>query len=427
MEQWMKFQQNMNATMHNLKMQIRKLANSVSQLQSARSRNLPSQPILNPKGGSVSTVTLRSGKELQLTPEYNNMLRQTHYLFLLEPSQPRNLKLMRMEINISLLDAIKQIPKYVKFLKELCVHKRNKLKEGAEVGGVLSAHSWNKTSYPKKMQRSLSFLNPCTIGDYTFVDAMLDLGASINVMPASVYKSLNFGVLEPTCVVIQLANRSVVQPVDICEDVLIQVNDLIFPIDFYVLEMEDETSGKRSTLILGRPFLMMARTKIDIHLGTLSMEFGDNLDSTKDHSLYSMDVIDELVEEYNQFDSGNNDMTILCGKEDKPEYSISASIRVTKITRPTVSKGATNAGVYATSQSQDLRKVNIDPISSRPTTIESQYRSGLSNVDPISSRPITANGRHQLGLSNADSIPSRPTTVKSRLQLNHSRPEANRS
>ncbi|RDX67425.1 hypothetical protein CR513_53698, partial [Mucuna pruriens] len=121
----------------------------------------------------------------------------------------------KVEINIPLHDAIKQIPKYAKFLKELI------------------------------------FSVPCTIGDCTFADAMLDLEALINVMPTSIYKSLNFGDLEPTGMTIQLANRSVVQPLGVLEDVLVQVNELIFPADFYVLDMEDETLGKRSTLILG--------------------------------------------------------------------------------------------------------------------------------------------------------------------------------
>ncbi|RDY01490.1 hypothetical protein CR513_15177, partial [Mucuna pruriens] len=61
----------------------------------------------------------------------------------------------------------------------------------------------------------------------TLSNAMLDLGASINVMPTSIYKSLNF------------ANRSVVQPLGVLEDVLVQVNELIFATDFYVLDMED--------------------------------------------------------------------------------------------------------------------------------------------------------------------------------------------
>ncbi|RDX85394.1 hypothetical protein CR513_33429, partial [Mucuna pruriens] len=117
---------------------------------------------------------------------------------------------------------------------------------------------------------------------------------------------------------IQLANRSVVQPLGILEDVLVQVNELIFPTDFYMLDMEDETSGKGSTLILGRPFLMTARTNIDVHAGTLSMEFGDTLvqfntfkamkHPTEDHSLFHIDLIDELVEEYFQLDSHNEDI-----------------------------------------------------------------------------------------------------------------------
>ncbi|RDX98865.1 hypothetical protein CR513_18162, partial [Mucuna pruriens] len=147
---------------------------------------------------------------------------------------------------------------------------------------------------------------------------MLDLGASINVMPASIYRSLNFGDLEPTGMTIQLANRSIVQPLGVLEDVLVQVNELIFPVDFYVLDMEDETSGKESTLILGRPFLMTARTKIDVHVGMLSMEFGDTVvqfnifeamkHPTEDHSLFGIDLLDEIVEEYLQLNSSSEDI-----------------------------------------------------------------------------------------------------------------------
>ncbi|RDY07800.1 Retrovirus-related Pol polyprotein from transposon gypsy, partial [Mucuna pruriens] len=125
-------------------------------------------------------------------------------------------------------------------------------------------------------------------------------------MPTSIYKSLKFGDLDPTGMTIQLANRSVVQPIGILEDVLVQVNELIFSTDFYVLDMEDETSGKGSTLILGISFLMTARTKIHVHAKTLSMEFGDHLvqfnifevvkHPTEDHSLFGIDLIDELAE-----------------------------------------------------------------------------------------------------------------------------------
>ncbi|RDX84913.1 hypothetical protein CR513_33963, partial [Mucuna pruriens] len=303
----MQFQQNMIATIQDLKMQIGQLANTMSQLQSARSNNLPSQTISNSRG-NVSVVTLRNGKELSQPPQQSSRPTESDF----EPnansqSRPEKtvpapfpmgtisarklksdeelLKMFRkVEINIPLLDAIKQVPKYAKFLKELCVHKREKMKGNGEIGGVVSALTRNEElttgapqALPKKYKDLGIFSVPCTIGECTFADTMLDLGASINVMPASIYKALNFGDLEPVGMVIQLANKSIVQPLGILEDVLVQVNELTFPANFYVLDMEDETSGKESTLILGRPFLMTARTKIDVHAEILSMEFGDTL------------------------------------------------------------------------------------------------------------------------------------------------------
>ncbi|RDX91067.1 hypothetical protein CR513_26994, partial [Mucuna pruriens] len=132
----------------------------------------------------------------------------------------------------------------------------------------------------------------CTIGSHTFTYAMLNLGASINVMPALIYKSLNLGDLELTRMEIQLANRSVVQPLGVLKDVLIQ----------------DEASGEGSALILGRPYFMTAKKKIDVHAETLSMEFGDTYVKfnifealkypTEYHSIFSIDAIDGLMEEY---------------------------------------------------------------------------------------------------------------------------------
>ncbi|RDX86066.1 hypothetical protein CR513_32648, partial [Mucuna pruriens] len=337
------FQQNMTATIQDLKMQIRQLANTMSELQSVGSNSLPSQPIPNPRG-NAGVVTLRSGKELpqpaqhqvpqpaeadaeamadsQSHPETTVPLPfPSRTISARKPdSDDELLKMFRkVEINIPLLDAIKQIPKYAKFLKELCVHKRRKIKGSRELGGVVSALTRNNPTIgisqvlPKKCQDPRIFSVPCTISDCTFADAMLDLGASINIMPASTYMSLNFGDLEPTGMTIQLANRSIVQPLGVLEDVLVQVDELIFPADFYVLDMEDESSEKGSTLILGRPFLMTARTKIDVHAGTLSMEFGDTLvqfnifeamkHPTKDHSLFGIDITEELVKEYFQLDN----------------------------------------------------------------------------------------------------------------------------
>ncbi|RDX84059.1 hypothetical protein CR513_34942, partial [Mucuna pruriens] len=233
----------------------------------------------------------------------------------------------RSEMDEDLLNLFRKIPKYAKFLKELCVHKRRRIKGDVETGGVVSSlvlhedtRVWIQRILPKKCPDPGIFVVPCIIGKKTFTNAMLDLGALINVMPASIYKSLNLGDLEPTGMEVQLANRSVVQPLGVLED----VKELIFPANFYVLDVEDDVFEGGSALILGRPFFMTAKTKIDVHVGTFSMEFEDiyiefNIFEAlkhlaKDHSTFSLDAIDGLMEEYFRLGIG---ITSLVGFVDK--------------------------------------------------------------------------------------------------------------
>nr|KYP49910.1 hypothetical protein KK1_028301 [Cajanus cajan] len=163
---------------------------------------------------------------------------------------------------------------------------------------------------PKKCKDPGTFYIPCIIGNIKFENAMFDLGASINVMPLSIFKYLSLGPLQPTGVVIQLANRSVSHPTGLVEDVLVQVGELIFPVDFHVLDMEEGFSHGSVPIILGRPFLKIARTKIDVYADTLSMEFGDIvvhfniLDAMKfpseyhSHSIFHAELIDDIVNEH---------------------------------------------------------------------------------------------------------------------------------
>ena len=127
------------------------------------------------------------------------------------------------------------------------------------------------------------------------------------MIPKSVYQSLHIEKLKPTGVVIQLANRSITHLEGVLEDVLVRVNDLIFPTDFYVLNMEDDMHASQPTLILSKPFFKTAKTKIDVHFGTLSMEFGYSqvhfnlVDAMKcppeEHSIFHLDIIDSLVDD----------------------------------------------------------------------------------------------------------------------------------
>ncbi|KAM2437376.1 hypothetical protein EV1_014409 [Malus domestica] len=178
----------------------------------------------------------------------------------------------KVQVNIPLLDAIKQVPRYAKFLKELCTtRKRISNKEVVQVSENVSAVLQRKL--PPKCKDPGSFTIPCVIGNTKFEHAMLDLGASINVMPYSIYASMNLGELKNDGVIIQLADRSNAYPKAVLEDVLVQVDNLIFPADFYVLEMEDSPNVTPLPILLGKPFMKTACTKIDVFKGTLTMEF----------------------------------------------------------------------------------------------------------------------------------------------------------
>ena len=109
---------------------------------------------------------------------------------------------------------------------------------------------------------------------------------------------------------IQLADRSIAYLKGIVEDILVQVNDLVFPANFYLLDMEN---GDQTTpILLGRPFLKTSKTKIDVHSGTLTMEFDGEIvkfnicDAMKypddDNPIYSIDVIDSLAQEVFELD-----------------------------------------------------------------------------------------------------------------------------
>ncbi|KAM1400776.1 hypothetical protein ACFX2F_028009 [Malus domestica] len=186
----------------------------------------------------------------------------------------------KVHVNIPLLDAIKQIPKYAKCLKKLCTtKKRVRDKEVVHVRENVSAILQRKL--PPKCKDPGSFTIPCVIGNTRFKSAMLDLGASINVMPYSVYASMNLGALKHDGVIIQLADRSNAYPKGVLEDVLVQVDRLVFPADFYVLEMDESDHAPSLPILLGRPFMKTAQTKIDVAKGLVTMAFGGDMISFK--------------------------------------------------------------------------------------------------------------------------------------------------
>ena len=105
------------------------------------------------------------------------------------------------------------------------------------------------------------FLIYCKIKNMKFDKAMIDLDSTINVMSRSLFEQLKVGELKRTGLVIHLANRSCAYPDCVIEDVLVQVDKLVFPTDFFILDMGDAPNDV--PILLGRPFLKKFRTKID--------------------------------------------------------------------------------------------------------------------------------------------------------------------
>ncbi|KAM1660255.1 hypothetical protein ACFX2K_003267 [Malus domestica] len=258
----------------------------------------------NPSNSTKVSAKPNSPSSIPLNMPFPSRLRQSKK----EENEKDILETFRkVQVNIPLLDAIKQVPRYAKFLKELCTTKRRiSNKEVVQVSENVSAVLQRKL--PPKCKDPGSFTIPCVIGNTKFEHAMLDLGASINVMLYSIYASMNLGELKNDGVIIQLADRSNAYPKGVLEDVLVQVDNLIFPADFYVLEMEDSPNVTPLPILLGRPFLKTVRTKIDVFKGTLTMEFDGeiiNFNISKamkfpkdDHSCFSIDILDELAQDY---------------------------------------------------------------------------------------------------------------------------------
>ncbi|XP_015967857.1 uncharacterized protein LOC107491517 [Arachis duranensis] len=111
-----------------------------------------------------------------------------------------------------------------------------------------------------------SFQIPCIIGDITIEKALCDLGASINLMSLNMMRRMRIEEAKPTRIALRLADRTFKFPHEVVEDLLVKVEEFIFPADFVVLDMEEEAN---TLIILGRPFLATARAIIDVQKGEL--------------------------------------------------------------------------------------------------------------------------------------------------------------
>ncbi|XP_074304899.1 uncharacterized protein LOC141639751 [Silene latifolia] len=279
----------------NLKNWVSQLATAINRLETRDSTALPSQTVVNPK--NVSAVSLRNGRQLVeaekvkrkvkepliheieeeivikdgeeasiikekeqipssipvVEPEvpFPDALKRTHHF---EHDKDIYEVFQKCEVNIPLLNVLKSIPKYAKFLKELCTIKRNNMLKGVKkvkVSEHVSAMFQRKL--PTKCSDPGMFTIPCTIGNTKIQKAMLDLGASINVMPYSLYQSMKLGPLHATSVVIRVRRYIECLPKGDSRGYM-------------------EHDKHVAPILLGRTFLKTASTKIDVSSGSMTME-----------------------------------------------------------------------------------------------------------------------------------------------------------
>ena len=143
------------------------------------------------------------------------------------------------------------MPSYFKFMKVILSRKR-RLSDFETVNLTEECSVILQRKLPQKLKNLSSFTIPCKTGNSIFERALCDLGASINLMPLSIFRWLGLGEARPTIVTLQLADRSLKHPRGVIEDVLVKVDRFIFPVDFIVLDMEEDCE---IPIILGRSFL----------------------------------------------------------------------------------------------------------------------------------------------------------------------------
>ncbi|XP_023772321.1 uncharacterized protein LOC111920979 [Lactuca sativa] len=207
------------------------------------------------------------------------------------------------------------MPKYAKFLKELLTNRR-KMDEVKEVvlNENFSAAMLNKL--PKKKGDPGSLTLPSQFGNLATIHALADSGTSVYLMPYSFFNKLDPPEPRPIRIAIHLANKTITFPRGICEDLLVKVDKFVFPADFIILDME---ADPQVLIILGRPFLNTASAIVDMRDSKLTLRVGDDsvtfgVDQAMKHArhsddtAFSIDMLDELMEEWHNEDPNKSAM-----------------------------------------------------------------------------------------------------------------------
>ncbi|GJV41361.1 reverse transcriptase domain-containing protein, partial [Tanacetum coccineum] len=172
-----------------------------------------------------------------------------------------------LHFELSFADALIHMPKFVSMFKKM-LNNKDKLIELTKMPLNENCSAVILKKLPKKLGDPGRFLIPCDFFEFDNCLALADLGASINLMPLSIWKKLGLPGLNDTKMVLELADRTISKPTGVAENVFVKVGKFYFPADFVVL---DFIADPRVPLILGRPFLRPAHALIDVYEGEITL------------------------------------------------------------------------------------------------------------------------------------------------------------
>lgn len=154
------------------------------------------------------------------------------------------------------------------------------------------------------------------------------------------YKSMEMVPLKPTSVTIQVADRHILYPEGVIEDVLVKVNNFIYPVDFYVVNLSPDLPSCQSDVLLGRPFLRTAKAKIDCSEWSITIEcfgdtakfdMGDSEEIPSDrHSIDTIDILDPIINATNTLMTKDPLEIVLCSGLTRTELTTLESIAGTQ-------------------------------------------------------------------------------------------------
>ncbi|GJY17651.1 reverse transcriptase domain-containing protein [Tanacetum coccineum] len=197
-----------------------------------------------------------------------------------------------LHFELSFADALLHMPKFAPMFRKL-LNDKDKMIELTKTPVNENCSAVILKKFPEKLGDPGRFLIPCDFPEMNECLALADLGASINLMPLSIWKELSLPALTKTRMILELADRMISTPTGIAEDVFVKVGTFFFPADFVVV---DYVANPWVPLILGRPFLRTARVLIDAHGEQMTLRHDDQSVTFKvgDTKTFSYNIIESV-------------------------------------------------------------------------------------------------------------------------------------